>query len=285
MQRLALLTLLLLQSSLYAQKTIFWEVKDPLGNHTSYLLGTYHQLGNSFVDSIPLIKEKLLSSEVAIFESVDAPKVRSYILERPDDYLYRKVLPKGQIKWLESHAEETRLPLPKLTATELYFVLFQRYYQNFCGNVQPEDEWKHFDTYLMYVALENKIPCLGLESDSLQLNSIQESYGVNDWKNMKKKLSYWINAHKGKVKEDKLCKFAYKYRSFNLDYKLDEPCVDEVMGKNRNDKWMKNLPMALKRESCFVAVGLAHLMYECGLISQLRDRGFTVEPISLMPSS
>ena len=285
MLRFALLTLLLLHISVFAQETILWEITHPTSRHTSYLLGTYHQLGNHFIDSLPEVKQKLLKAELAVFESVDAPKTRSYILERPNDMSYQKYLPKAQVKWLEEYALETRLPLPKLTATELYFVLFQRYYQGFCENVLPEDEWKHFDSYLMYLADEHKVPSVGLESDSLQLNSIEENYGKNDWKNMRKKLTHWVNAHRGKIKEEKMCEFAYQYRSFNLDYKLDEACTEEILGKKRNDKWMARLPHLLKDQDCFVAVGLSHLMYECGLISQLRQKGFRVKPVPLAPSS
>ena len=47
---------------LQAQNTILWEVEYVDGK-VSYLLGTMHQMGNSFVDSLPIIKQKLVDSE------------------------------------------------------------------------------------------------------------------------------------------------------------------------------------------------------------------------------
>ncbi|QCK15632.1 hypothetical protein DCC35_13205 [Mangrovivirga cuniculi] len=52
------------------QNTIIWKVSDTLNQKTSFIIGTHHQFGNSFVDSIPVIKELLYSSELAVFESI-----------------------------------------------------------------------------------------------------------------------------------------------------------------------------------------------------------------------
>lgn len=54
-----------------SQNTILWKVTDTINNKTSFIVGTFHQLGNSFVDSIPEIKESLMGSDLAIFESID----------------------------------------------------------------------------------------------------------------------------------------------------------------------------------------------------------------------
>ena len=54
-----------------SQNTILWKVSDTINAKTSYLVGTFHQFGNSFVDSIPEIKNSLLNSELAVFESLD----------------------------------------------------------------------------------------------------------------------------------------------------------------------------------------------------------------------
>ena len=41
-------------TSMNAQKTIFWEVKDTLNNKISYVLGTCHIVGASFLDSFDI---------------------------------------------------------------------------------------------------------------------------------------------------------------------------------------------------------------------------------------
>lgn len=48
----------------------------------------------------------------------------------------------------------------------------------------------------------------------------------------------------------------------------------------RNNLWMEKIPVLLQTNSCFIAVGLAHLVGESGLINQLRKSGYTVERIN-----
>jgi uncharacterized protein len=54
--------------------------------------------------------------------------------------------------------------------------------------------------------------------------------------------------------------------------------MDDLLDK-RNNKWMEVLPKAMKKGPQFVAVGALHLAGKAGLIQQLRDQGYTVEPI------
>ena len=44
---------------------------------------------------------------------------------------------------------------------------------------------------------------------------------------------------------------------------------------------MQTIPGYLETNNCFIIVGLSHLMYACGLINQLRERGFTLTPINV----
>ena len=47
----------------------------------------------------------------------------------------------------------------------------------------------------------------------------------------------------------------------------------------RNNNWMKKIPDLITEKSSFIAVGCAHLVGETGLINQLRELGYTVDPI------
>lgn len=52
-----------------------------------------------------------------------------------------------------------------------------------------------------------------------------------------------------------------------------------LMGNNRNNRWMKKIPILIKNKPSFIAVGVAHLIGKTGLINQLRNLGYSVEPI------
>lgn len=99
-------TLILLVLSLFtnfaiAQNTILWSIKKPNSDKTSYILGTFHQMGNSFVDGKPLIKEVLSKSELVIFESVEDKNesVVNVMLNRADDFSYRELLYKPEFDY------------------------------------------------------------------------------------------------------------------------------------------------------------------------------------------
>lgn len=77
------------------------------------------------------------------------------------------------------------------------------------------------------------------------------------------------------------------YKEENL-IKLQENLIDtnwmnieqqEIMLKNRNHAWMKQIPEKLKDSKTFIAVGAGHLPGEDGMIALLRKAGYTVRPV------
>ena len=67
----------------------------------------------------------------------------------------------------------------------------------------------------------------------------------------------------------------------NFDYQLQAPCTNTLMLTDRNNQWMKTLETKLQTNNCFIAVGLSHLMYECGLINQIKELGYEVSPVEV----
>ena len=54
---------------------------------------------------------------------------------------------------------------------------------------------------------------------------------------------------------------------------------DDVLLKNRNENWVKQLQSILKENNIFMGVGAAHLFGKNGLVVLLRKEGYTVRPI------
>ena len=272
---------LLIAKIVCAQNTILWEVKDTVQNKTSWLLGTYHQLGNHFVDSLPVIKEKLRASDLAIFESIDGQATKDYIFERQTDLSFQKDLKKGYAEKLISLSKEWLYPLEKLKPSEVLIKLQQEYYTSHCQNVMETDTWDHLDNYLQFLANEYNMPIVGLETDSSQVAMVNQNTGNADWKSLRKEIYFWIDANLDVKSESDLCHFASQYKKFQLDYKFDQECIDDVLIEERNENWMKALPQKLSENNCFVAVGLFHLFRSCGLIEQLRKNGFLCSEVKM----
>jgi len=54
----------------------------------------------------------------------------------------------------------------------------------------------------------------------------------------------------------------------------------KVMLTDRNNNWIGQLKTLMPKQSCFVAVGCMHLADKAGLIQQLKNAGYVVEPVA-----
>ncbi len=279
----SVLILGLLSQVFFGQKTILWKITDTINSNTSYMVGTFHQFGNSFVDSIPEIKESLYASDLAIFESVDkVNKTRIMINSREKSLEIKKRLKKKDYQLLLKLSKDWEVDIHKVKPIELRWKLQQEFMKIKCNTVQKNDKWDHFDNYLISLAEEKSIETFGLETDEEQLNLINREYDSPSWKDEKKRISYLLNQlDRDDFNRDR-CNFATKYRNYDLDYKLDIACKSNILIKERNDNWMQVLPGLLRENKCFIAVGLLHLYNTCGLLEQLKNNGFIVEPIVLV---
>jgi uncharacterized protein YbaP (TraB family) len=271
----------LVPTGAFAQNTILWEVTNPQNSHRSYLLGTMHQMGNSFVDSLPQLKEALLKSEVAYFESVDErDSLRAMLNRREPNLEYREMLKKEDVDYLDSISRDWKVTVSKLRPVELLIKLRQDYILLACKTTKHGDTWTHFDDYLIHLAKENNIPALGLETDSLQMVAIQDASGDVTWKDARKTVSKALAELRKAGPDGKPCTLARQYMRFEFNYKFNERCGD-VLLSGRNDKWMPVILQSVETTNTFIAVGLLHLYGECGLITQLRSKGYIVKPIDL----
>lgn len=275
--------------TLESQNTVLWKITKEDNKHTSYLMGTHHQTGGHFVDSLyPLIKEKLLQSEVAIFETVGENKTKEKIRQRKDDEQYKKVLRKKYIQRLEKIMARKKYPLAKFSPVEVYWLLGKLMVTERCDNYLPTDSLIQLDSYLKLLATQKSIKMIGLETPEAQLTFINKDKNNLDWLAVKKdkpflkELRYFIDINSGVENAQNICAFSKKYKTLDLNYSFQKNCPDDVIIKERNKNWMKQLLSQMKQRNCFIAVGLAHLYYaDCGIIAQLKANGFSVVPVSL----
>jgi len=264
------------------QHTILWKIIDGIHHKTSYLVGTFHLFGNSFVDSIPEIEKTLSASELAVFESVDkVDHIRNMINARePSDWITKKLKKKDFEKLVEI-SKDWKVDIYKLKPVELRWKLEQIFARSKCGTVKKGDKWDHFDKYLQHLAEEKNLRRVGLETGKQQLRFIERENKFPAWKDKKRRISYLLDQISSEKPDLRNCDLAEKYSKFDLDYQFDQKCSDNILIKERNDIWMRILPDLIRNNNCFIAVGLFHLYKDCGLIQQLKKSGFVVEPVQL----
>lgn len=265
-----------------AQKTILWKVTDTVNHKTSFILGTFHQFGNSFVDAIPEIEASLLKSDLAVFESIEqVEETRNVIAQRERSTEIEKQLSKKDLNKLKELTKDWKVDLYKLKPLEIRWKLQQEYARIVCQTSQPTDEFDQFDGYIRHLAEANKIPLKGLETNQLEI--IEKGSGYPNWKAERKNISIMIK----NILEDDVsnqdCGLANAYRNMELDYQFDQECVQDFINYERNNLWMKVIPDLLHTNNAFITVGYIHLKRTCGLLEQLKDQGFVVEPLEIKP--
>jgi hypothetical protein len=268
----------------FGQNTILWKITSPIKKNVSYLLGTHHYFGSSFVDTFSIIQEKLKTSDVIVTEAkFDRQKGLDYYNSRPTSTSLSSALSQDDINYINT-VFKPGLDINKYSPGELLIKLYAAYPKYKCPVVNAKDEFG-MDEYIQRLGQQYQKSSDFLESDSAQLSKIYEATKMYNWKVFKQVIPALLAQYRSETVDESLCIFANQYASFTLDYKLKEKCkgsgMNEVLLKNRNDEWMQKLPALLEKGNCFVAIGLMHLYHKCGLIEQLRALSYSVEPVSM----
>lgn len=279
MKKILLLSFILSLNFALAQNTILWTIKKDGNPHTSYLLGTYHQMGNSYVDSLTAVTRALKSSDIAIFENTDiGDGLAKYLNSRKEDFTYKEKLDKKHLAYLGDISEKWKVPVSKLSPSELLLKIQQTYLETQCGTVKITDSVKTFDNYLIKMAKLNSVELLGLESNDLMTSYINQQ-DRTEWKDIKKEIYLWLDNIKMSRDTHIHCGMAEVYKKQKLDYHLDTECAESLMISSRSAIWLPIIEKNIIEKNSFIAVGYAHLTGKCGLISKLRTAGYKVEPV------
>jgi uncharacterized protein YbaP (TraB family) len=165
------------------------------------------------------------------------------------------------------------------------------------------------DTYLLKRAEDKKYEIKGLDTPDILRQMYKERVWGKDSirKSLYESAEYLINYLKERLNTNivhpdftnvtnitKKMEEAYKkqdlwgvekYKNESLEIlkqKTSESIVnmihDSVL-KDRNQLWMQQIPDLISNQATFIGVGVGHLYGEIGLISQLREKGYTVKPV------
>ncbi|MDN5287548.1 MAG: hypothetical protein JWR38_3822 [Mucilaginibacter sp.] len=102
-QKVIIIILFTLPGTLIAQKknaqqTLLWQIKDPVSNHISYLFGTNHIFGSSWLDSITMVKDKFLQSKHVLVELYQAKPDTNFVKIIEQSYKGPPIIPREVFK-------------------------------------------------------------------------------------------------------------------------------------------------------------------------------------------
>lgn len=260
-------------------KTILFKITSPNSNYTSYLFGTHHAFGKSFFDSLTGANRALASCDLLIKENLNIPgKMAGDIInQRTNKTRWDKYVSKTDLAFIKKLFATSPTDYNKMTPTEMYVFLTRHFKQEVCINQSANDTSLSLDDYIASRAMEQNTDLCGLETTEEQIALINKDVEGMPRKIHKRRLADIID--KISTRDSNYCEETNWYSNMDIDYKSNEPCRNSLMLTDRNNKWIRIIQEKVESNNCFIAVGLSHLMYECGLINQLEGLGYTITPL------
>lgn len=271
-----------------AQKAFFFKIQGKSLKEPSYLFGTYHVMGNRYLEVFPEVNEALSTCKGLVNEvrlSTVDPYSMAALLTMKDNSISAMLdtnayglISDALKEFYGIRLQQLDQMKPMLVATMLISA-YARQWDTMLGKFEgkPLDKW-----------LEDQADSEQKEVASLE--TFDEQYRLlfldKSEEEQAKELSDMV------LKSDSV-RSAFQtmtraYYSGNLDslWNAVSTGADSPEGldmnrllKKRNNKWLEMLPGLMERKSQFIAVGAAHLAGPDGLVAGLKSKGFQVTQI------
>lgn len=274
-------------------ETLLWKISGNGLTAPSYIFGTHHFIPLSFLDSIKGIEKAFDASEQIIGE-LDMRSVNEMQMKlmsaaiMPLNYDYddllkddeKEILDTNLMKILGIGLDQLSRMKPAMLQNLVSITLYQKYYPTATTGLS-------MDQFIQEKASRESKPVLALETPEDQIYALLDHQSIERQTEL---LMCMINNQELLKKHmDKLQK-AYLNQDLQALYQLydeevpNDPCPStqqekDVLNKDRNEKWLHELPILMQQKSSFVAVGCLHLVGPDGLLEGLRKQGYSVEPI------
>jgi len=258
-------------------QTVLWRVSGKDIHSPSYLYGTIH-IQDSRVFSFDSIVWRS-------FNSCDAIAVEFLMDEVDYEYAREKsMLSKGQSisQFLskEDYAILDSLCKDRFGVGALFFDKMKPFFLSSAieATYLPQEEKLALDAFFLDCARKRGMECFGLESFDSQMKVV-DAIKVEDQVEALQKI---LHSNPGAQNDSLLS----AYLDFNCERYLDSLSIDStdytrILLDKRNVVMYKGFRKYAKKHHLFCAVGALHLFGEKGLISLLRKKGYTVEPITV----
>lgn len=269
------------------EKALLWKITHKDAKQASYLFGTYHILGDSYLSSRPEVAKALKETKGMVVELViDSSKlagITSYVLLK--DQTLSQLLSPAEFKkadsllkvWTPYSLAMFESIKPAAISTELAMSIIKKT----CASYFDKYPGKSLDLALAEQAKKAGKKVTPLETLEEQMELLMNSESPQE---QTKAFVRMINKADSLVKNG--CALTESYLQGDLQslFKMSQSDPKdkksmELLLDARNKRWIKVLPGLIRTEPQFIAVGALHLPGELGIINLLRKEGFKVEPV------
>lgn len=272
---------------------LLWKISGNQLEEPSYLFGTHHLVPLSFLDSIDGLNDAFMATKQTIGE-LDMANTGQMQMElmvaslMPEGYSYdellneedRTILDQTLKEYVGAGLTQFEQMKPAMLNMLLSVMMYKKFY--------PTDEENiSMDEHFQQEARNRYRQTLGLETVQDQIDVLFGSQPIE--RQAQSLLCTIKNIDYGKKQMDRLME-AYHAQDLTAMAKLYEeddpnnPCPSteeekDKLNKERNERWMEQLPDMIHKNPSFIAVGCLHLVGEDGLINLLRKEGYKVEAV------
>src|SRR6185312_14457851 len=261
--------------------TLLWQVSGKGLKHPSFLFGTFHLLCKDDIHFSEQLKEAVKQSDEMYMElDMDDPSTLlggMLYMNMKDGKKLSDLYTPGEYKKLQTYFNDSlNTPIMLFQRAKPYFLVALIYpkMMNCESPAGVEEE-------LLKIAKEDKKEIKGLETMQFQA-SVFDSIPY-EWQ--AKELMKNIDSFS--VYTDEFDTMLDFYKNQQMDSlktmvgksEFGSDKYDDLLLKNRNKNWVKQLKEIMKNKSVFVAVGAGHLVGDAGLINLLKKAGYKVVPL------
>ncbi len=265
--------------------TLLWEVSAPGLKTKSYLFATFHEVNPAFFLTQPNAVKKLNEAALLLVEetynnvAADStyPMLKNWTRKQ-----WEQLLTEQQLEIFTAFIKKAERPdffsLPPFILTRTIIGMF---FMDFCSD-GSRTSYQPLDNYIEKLARDQGKPVMSLDEPQAKiLIDIASGAGA---KENEQYASYIAELMNDMLNDNESgCEILNKYKSQAIDYELEtDLMLNTARSKSlfeRNKKWLPVLKKQMQSQSCFIAVGMRHLFYRQGLISQLRKDGFEIRPL------
>lgn len=254
------------------ENSLIWKIEGNGLQHPSYLMGTIHAIPFGNIDTSQKLKNLIFGCTRFFTELSDSLMTASAFLPG-DDYI-KKHLKKRHYTQLK---KSIQFSYPNALETDSVYKMAPYLYKNLLLGYKAKVYFTSYEEYLILIVNSKNIATDGLETFE-DIAPLQETYapesGFTYLSNFIDNLDVEFEIYKKNLK-------AYQSHNINNTYysiQINNAQWTTNMLDKRNLNWLPKIKLAIKKESCFFAVGAAHLAGGNGLVNLLRKNGYQVTP-------
>ena len=267
-----------------ATNSLLWEISGNGLKKPSYLFGTHHLIGAKFADTMKVLQEKFKSTDAVVGEivmdSTTQTKMAPFLVMKNNTL--DSLLTKSEYKEVQDYfkSKQPGFELKQLNNFKPAMIAIMM--MLFESPDMLKDVGEGMDDSFQKYAKKNGKSLYGLETAEYQGALLFDS-DLQKQKHALLKSIREVDKSKQKMEQLKTYYITQDIDKLTELFKNQDEESKEFMTellKNRNKRWLDQLPALMQKQSLFIVVGAGHLVGAEGLIKGLQLKGYLLKPIA-----